>query len=115
MPLFGKKETANINYVSHEGARQSVAVVVGNSVMEGAVKNGIDGIVAECGGAAQCGTCHVYVEEQWLPKLPPMQDDENAMLDTTVCPRQPNSRLSCQIPVTKELDGLVVHTPAAQV
>jgi len=115
MPLFGKKETSNITYVSHSGVRTEVAVPLCDSVMEGAIKNGVDGIVAECGGNAQCGTCHVYVEETWLPKLPPMQDDENAMLDTTMCPRRANSRLSCQIPVTKELDGLVVHTPEAQV
>ena len=115
MPLFGKKETANIIYISHTGERTEVAVPLGDSVMEGAIKNGVDGIVAECGGAAQCGTCHVYVEEAWLPKLPPMQEDENAMLDTTVCPRLANSRLSCQIPVTKELNGLTVHTPEAQV
>jgi 2Fe-2S ferredoxin len=83
--------------------------------MEGAIKNGVDGIVAECGGACQCGTCHVYVEEQFLAKLPPMQDDENEMLNTTASPRRANSRLGCQIPVTKDLDGLVVHTPETQV
>jgi len=115
MPLFGKKETSIINYISHAGVKNSIAVTLGDSVMEGAIKNGVDGIVAECGGAAQCGTCHVYVEEAWLGKLPPMQEDENAMLDTTLCPRRPNSRLSCQIPVTKDLDGLTVHTPEAQV
>ncbi len=115
MPLFGKKETVTINYISHAGVKQPIAVTIGNSVMEGAVRNGINEIVAECGGGAQCGTCHVYVEEAWLPKLKPMEDDENAMLDTTACPRRPNSRLSCQIEVTKELDGLTVHTPEAQV
>jgi 2Fe-2S ferredoxin len=115
MPLFGKKETATVTYISHAGTSTPIAVPIGDSVMEGAIKNGVDGIVAECGGAAQCGTCHVYVEEVFLPKLPPMQEDENAMLDTTVCPRRTNSRLSCQIPVTKELDGLIVHTPEAQI
>ncbi len=115
MPLFGKKETATITYISPSGVRSDIAVTVGDSVMEGAIKNGIDEIVAECGGAAQCGTCHVYVEESWLAKLPPMQEDENAMLDTTASPRRSNSRLSCQIPVTTELNGLVVHTPEAQV
>ncbi len=115
MPLFGKKEPAQIIYISHDGIKMEIAVPIGDSVMEGAIKNGVEGIVAECGGAAQCGTCHVYVEETWLPKLPPMQEDENAMLDTTVCPRRANSRLSCQIPVTKELNGLTVHTPEAQV
>ena len=115
MPLFGKKETSTITYISHTGVHTDVAVPLGDSVMEGAIKNGVDGIVAECGGNAQCGTCHVYVEEAWLSKLPPMQDDENAMLDTTACPRRSNSRLSCQIPVTKDLNGLTVHTPEAQV
>ena len=115
MPLFGKKETANIIYISYSGVTIEIAVPLGDSVMEGAIKNGVDGIVAECGGNAQCGTCHVYVEELWLSKLPSMQEDESAMLDTTACPRRPNSRLSCQIPVTKELNGLTVHTPEAQV
>ena len=115
MPLFGKKETANITYISHGGVPAVIAVTIGDSVMEGGIKNGIDEIVAECGGNAQCGTCHVYVEEAWLGKLPGMSEDENAMLDTTACPRRPNSRLSCQIPVTKELEGLTVHTPEAQV
>lgn len=115
MPLFGKKETAGITYISHSGAVHRVDVPVGDSVMEGAIKNNIDGIVAECGGACQCGTCHVYVEPQFLDRLKPMQEDENAMLDTTACPRQPNSRLGCQLEVTKALDGLIVHTPAAQV
>ncbi len=83
--------------------------------MEGAIKNNIDGIVAECGGNCQCGTCHVYVEPQFLDRLKPMQEDENEMLNTTACPRQPNSRLGCQIEVTRALDGLVVHTPLTQV
>jgi ferredoxin, 2Fe-2S len=114
MPLFGKKETACVTYISHTGIASPIDVPVGDSVMEGAIKNGVDGIVAECGGACMCGTCHVYVEEQFLPRLKPMQDDENEMLDTTACPRRPNSRLGCQISVTKELDGLVVRTPETQ-
>jgi len=114
MPLFGKKETASVTYISHSGIVSRADVPVGDSVMEGAIKNDIDGIVAECGGNCQCGTCHVYVEEQFLGLLKPMQDDENEMLNTTACPRQPNSRLGCQLEVTKALDGLVVHTPATQ-
>jgi 2Fe-2S ferredoxin len=114
MPLFGKKETARVTYISHTGIASPIDVPVGDSVMEGAIKNGVDGIVAECGGACMCGTCHVYVEEQFLPRLKPMQDDENEMLDTTACPRRPNSRLGCQLQVTKELDGLVVRTPETQ-
>ncbi len=114
MPLFGKKETARVTYISHAGVAGLIDVPVGDSVMEGAIKNGVDGIVAECGGACMCGTCHVYVEPEFLPRLKPMQDDENEMLDTTACPRRPNSRLGCQLQVTKELDGLVVKTPETQ-
>jgi 2Fe-2S ferredoxin len=116
MSLFGKKEkeTASVTYISHAGKTQQVSVPIGDSVMEGAISNGVDGIVAECGGACQCGTCHVYVDETFLPRLKPMEENEDEMLNTTACPRRQNSRLSCQIPVTKELDGLIVRTPEAQ-
>ncbi|MGH9559326.1 MAG: 2Fe-2S iron-sulfur cluster-binding protein [Bryobacteraceae bacterium] len=103
-----------MTYISHAGAASRVDVPVGDSVMEGAIKNGVNGIVAECGGACQCGTCHIYVEEAYLKLLVLMQDDENEMLNTTACPRRPNSRLGCQILVTKALDGLIVHTPEKQ-
>lgn len=83
--------------------------------MEGAIRNNIDGIVAECGGACQCGTCHVYIEPQFFDRLKPLEECENEMLNTTACPRQSNSRLGCQIEVTRALDGLVVHTPLTQV
>src|SRR5579859_743090 len=116
MSLFGKKqkETASVTYISHLGDTNQVAVPLGDSVMEGAIKNSIDGIVAECGGACQCATCHVYVDEAFLGLLKPIQEDEDEMLNTTACPRQPNSRLGCQIPVTKELDGLIVRTPKTE-
>jgi 2Fe-2S ferredoxin len=116
MSLFGKKQTdtAAVTYISYAGDTRQVAVPIGDSVMEGAIKNGIDGIVAECGGACQCATCHVYVDEAFLGRLNPIQEDEDEMLNTTFSPRRSNSRLSCQIPVTKELDGLIVRTPEAQ-
>jgi 2Fe-2S ferredoxin len=116
MPLFGKKakETAAITYISNAGASTSVDVPIGDSVMEGAIHNSVDGIVAECGGACMCATCHVYVDPAWLAKLPPIAEDENAMLDSTASPRLANSRLSCQLRVTMELDGLVVKTPPTQ-
>ena len=116
MSLFGKKQTdtASVTYVSHAGDTRQVAVPIGDSVMEGAIKNGIDGIVAECGGACQCATCHVYVDQAFLGLLKPIQEDEDEMLNTTASERRANSRLGCQIPVTKELDGLIVRTPAAQ-
>jgi 2Fe-2S ferredoxin len=103
-----------ITYISHSGESTVVDVPVGDSVMEGAVRNGIDGIVAECGGSCLCATCHVYVEEKFLPLLAPMDENQDAMLDSTACERQANSRLSCQISVVTELDGLVVRMPEMQ-
>ncbi len=116
MSLFGKKQTdtASVTYISYAGETNTVSVPIGDSVMEGAIKNGIDGIVAECGGACQCATCHVYVDEAFLGLLNPIQEDEDEMLNTTASERRPNSRLGCQIPVTKELDGLIVRTPETQ-
>src|SRR5437764_976211 len=91
---------AKITYISHSGASRTVDVPEGDSVMEGAVQNNVDGIVAECGGNCQCATCHVYVDEAWLKVLEPMADDEGAMLDSAAAPRKVNSRLSCQLKVT---------------
>src|ERR1700693_3212093 len=95
-----------ITYVSPSGEAHTVDVPVGDSVMEGAVQNAIDGILAECGGARQCATCHVYVDEAFLGRLEPIEEPEDEMLNVTASERKPNSRLSCQIPVTKQLDGL---------
>lgn len=103
-----------VTYISHAGETHQVAVPIGDSVMEGAVKNGIDGIVAECGGNCQCATCHVYVDEAFLGRLDPMKEDEDEMLNSAFSERRPNSRLGCQIPVTRALDGLIVRTPPAQ-
>ena len=101
-------------YISSAGDRREVAVPIGSSVMEGAINNGVKGIVAECGGACMCATCHVYVDESWLDKLQPIAEDEEEMLNNTFSPRKTNSRLGCQIPLTEELDGLIVTTPEAQ-
>ena len=95
-------------YITPAGERHEVEVEVGYSVMEGAINNNIDGIVAECGGACACATCHSYIDEAWLGKLPPMDDMEDSMLDAAY-ERRENSRLTCQIEMTEELDGLVVH------
>ena len=102
-------------YVTPDGARQNLDVAEGASVMQGAIRNGIEGIVAECGGNAMCATCHVYVDEDQLPLLPEITEEEDALLDGTASERRPNSRLSCQIPVTAALDGLVVQLPDRQV
>lgn len=104
-----------ITYISDSGVVSPVDATIGDSVMETAIQNGVDGIVAECGGNCQCATCHVYVDEAWLPRLRKMQDDEDAMLGSTASERKPNSRLSCQIRVTEALDGLVVRTPPTQI
>jgi 2Fe-2S ferredoxin len=116
MSLFKRtpKPTANVIYISSAGATREVAVPIGSSVMEGAVTNNVEGIVAECGGACMCATCHVYVDESFLEKLEPIADDEQEMLNNTFAPRKPNSRLGCQLKITESLDGLTVTTPEAQ-
>jgi ferredoxin, 2Fe-2S len=104
-----------ITYVHPDGTREAIDVPVGTSVMRGAILNSVDGIVAECGGEMMCATCHVYVEPAQLPLTPAQSDDEKAMLEFTASERKPNSRLSCQLVVTSEMDGLVVHLPETQV
>ena len=102
-----------ITYIAFDGNETTVDAKEGMSVMQTAVNNGVDGIVAECGGACSCATCHVYVDEGWFDKLPEAQSMEKEMLDFVMSP-EPTSRLSCQIKVTAELDGLVVNTPESQ-
>ena len=104
-----------ITYVHSDGAREAIDVPLGTSVMRAAILNGVDGIVAECGGEMMCATCHVYVEPAQLPLCPTQSDDEKAMLEFTASERKANSRLSCQLVVTPEMDGLVVRLPPTQV
>lgn len=99
---------ARITYRLLDGSEKTVNVESGYSVMEGAVNNDIDGIVAECGGACACATCHAYIEGEWQQKLPAMDDMEDAMLDAAF-ERRDTSRLTCQIEVSDELDGLIVN------
>ena len=99
---------ARITYITPQGERLEVAVDDGYSVMEGAINNDVDGIVAECGGACACATCHSYIDEAWLDRLPRMDDMEDCMLDAAA-ERQPNSRLTCQIEVSEDIDGLILH------
>jgi ferredoxin, 2Fe-2S len=101
-------------YVLKDGSERKVDVKEGTSVMLGALLNNVPGIEAECGGACSCATCHVYVDESFLAKLPPMQADEDEMLTGTAAERRPNSRLSCQIPMCDELAGLRVAMPERQ-
>ena len=102
-----------ITYIEHDGREHEIEVRVGNSVMEGAVKNNVPGIDADCGGACACATCHVYVDPAWRDKTGTASAMEESMLDFAENV-EPNSRLSCQIKVTDELEGLIIHMPAAQ-
>tara|TARA_B100001250_G_scaffold384484_1_gene379355 strand:+ start:516 stop:836 length:321 start_codon:yes stop_codon:yes gene_type:complete len=104
---------AIIKYIEHDGKEHEVNVASGLSVMEGAVHNDIPGIDADCGGSMACATCHVYVKEEWFNKLPEKATGEDDMLDQAYEPKA-NSRLSCQITVSDELNGLVVHLPEKQ-
>ena len=102
-----------ITYIEHNGKIHSIEVANGLTVMEGAVQNNIPGIDADCGGSMACATCHVYVEEKWLSKLPKAEEGEVDMIDMAFEPKK-NSRLSCQLIVTDEMDGLEVTTPEKQ-
>ena len=104
---------AKITYIENNGKSHSVDVADGLTVMEGAVQNNIPGIDADCGGGMACATCHVYVEDKWFDKIPKAEDAENDMIDMAFEPKK-NSRLSCQIVVSDELDGLEVVTPEKQ-
>ncbi|RAK63396.1 2Fe-2S iron-sulfur cluster-binding protein [Phenylobacterium kunshanense] len=104
---------AKVTYVEHDGTEHVVDVKSGLSVMEGAVKNNIPGIDADCGGACACATCHVYVDDAWLPKTGTKSAMEESMLDFAEGVTE-NSRLSCQIKVSDDLDGLRVTMPESQ-
>ena len=102
-----------IIYQDNKGNSKTINVENGLTVMEGAIQNDIPGIDADCGGSMACATCHVYVEEKWLDKLPKVEEGETDMIDMAFEPKK-NSRLSCQLIVSDEIDGLVVTTPAKQ-
>ena len=102
-----------IKYIAHDGGETVVETDTGTSIMKAAVDNGVEGIVAECGGAMSCATCHVYFDAEWSEKLEQPQKMEKEMLEFVIEPH-PTSRLSCQIKMTDELDGIVVHLPESQ-
>ena len=103
-----------ITYIEHNGKSHTIDVQNGLTVMEGAVQNDIPGIDADCGGSMACATCHVYVKEDWLNKIPPKNEGEDDMLDQAYEPK-PSSRLSCQLIVSDDLNGLIVNLPEKQV
>lgn len=104
-----------ITFVQPGGARRSVAVNPGATVMLTAVANGIPGIVAECGGAAMCATCHVYLDEASVPFIPPVSEVENEMLESAASGRLENSRLGCQVVLPPDVEEIIVHIPSRQV
>ncbi len=102
-----------ITYIESSGNKKTIDVPNGLTVMEGAIQNNVPGIDADCGGGMACATCHVYVSDEWTDKLPKIEDGEQDMLDMAFEPKK-NSRLSCQIVVSDELEGLEVTTPVKQ-
>ena len=104
---------SKITYTDNKGNSKTIEVENGLTVMEGAIQNDIPGIDADCGGSMACATCHVYVEEKWLDKIPKAEEAEVDMIDMAHEPKK-NSRLSCQIIVTDKLEGLVIKTPEKQ-
>jgi 2Fe-2S ferredoxin len=103
-----------ITYIDVDGTSRTVEAEVGATVMETAINNDVPGILATCGGSCSCATCHVYVDEAWYERLGPLSLEEQDMLDTAH-DLEPTSRLSCQIQVREELDGLTVRTPPRQI
>lgn len=104
---------SKISYIT-AGECETIDATPGESVMMTAVQNGVDGIIAECGGSLSCATCHVFVDDNWIAKTGTAVDDEAEMLEGAMTPATANSRLSCQIEVTDDLDGLIVHIPDEQ-
>ena len=105
---------AKIKYIEFNGTEHEADVANGLSVMEGAIQNDIPGIDADCGGGMACATCHVYIEDEWFNKINQKSEGEDDMLDQAYEPRK-NSRLSCQITVTEDLEGLTLEIPEKQV
>ena len=105
---------ARVIFVQPDGSEQTVEIENGCTVMEGATANQVLGIKAECGGNCSCSTCHCYVDPAWYDRLPPMQEEEAGLLEFAWQPKQ-TSRLTCQLTVTDELDGLLLYVPAQQI
>jgi len=106
--------TITVHLVEANGVRHTLAAALDQSLMRAAVAAGIDGIKADCGGMMTCATCHVYVDDGWSARLAAPSQDEDAMLEMTAAPRRPTSRLSCQITLSADLDGLTATMPETQ-
>ncbi len=103
-----------VTYIDFQGESTQLDITEGMTIMQGAVMNGVEGIEGECSGSCACATCHCYVDEAWLAKLPAMSENEDEMLDDTASERKANSRLSCQIKANADLDGILIHMPEEQ-
>jgi 2Fe-2S ferredoxin len=103
-----------ITFIQHDGPEHTLDIEVGQSVMQAAMSNSVPGIIADCGGSCSCATCHVYVDEGWRSRVPPPSASEKDMVECALHVQE-NSRLSCQIKVVDELDGLVVRIPESQI
>ena len=109
------KSMVKVTYIEFNGNEHVIDVAKGLTVMEGARDNNIPGIEADCGGACACSTCHVYIDPSWVDRLPPKDDMEEDMLDFAYDPNPSTSRLTCQLEVTNDFDGLVVRMPEKQI
>jgi 2Fe-2S ferredoxin len=103
-----------ITFVLKDGTRQDVQAAIGTSIMKAALDHGVTGIEAECGGCLTCATCHSYIDSGWIDRLPARRPEEDVMVECAMDVR-PTSRLTCQIPFTEDLDGIVVHIPQSQI
>ena len=103
-----------VTFIAADGSEEKVVANEGTTLMQLAMDEGVDGIVAECGGGCACATCHCYIDERWTDVVGGPNDFEDEMLDATAADRKENSRLSCQIDVTEAMDGLIVHLPEEQ-
>jgi 2Fe-2S ferredoxin len=103
----------NIIYILRDGTRREVEAPVGTSLMKAAISNNVAGIEAECGGCLTCATCHGYIDEAWIDRVPAPSADEQVMIECAIDVR-PTSRLTCQILLSEELDGVIVHVPQSQ-
>lgn len=103
-----------IHITQPDGTAVTLDVPVGSSIMRTAVDAQVNGIIGECGGAAMCGTCHVYIDEAWRERLSPMSRNEDDLLDCTAAERRPGSRLACQLRMTPQLEGLALQLPECQ-
>lgn len=113
-PTGPEQTMAAVTYIEHDGTQHTVEVTNGDSVMQGAVNNGVNGIIGECGGGLACATCVCYVDPAWADRFEPASEMEQDMLEFSTHGNLPGSRLSCQLTVSDSVDGLVVRLPESQ-